>query len=129
MKTGRGGIRDIEFTVQFLQLLNGGDLPAVRQRNTLLALEALEIAGCLTGRKRTSSTTPIASCARPSTACNCCSTCKRTACRTAGRIAAAGTPMGYRGLPTANAGVPVGFPHVQYDAVGPATLADRRSRQ
>ena len=47
VKTGRGGIRDIEFTVQFLQLLNGGDLPAVRQRNTLLALEALEIAGCL----------------------------------------------------------------------------------
>ena len=47
VKTGRGGIRDIEFTVQFLQLLNGGDLAAVRQRNTLLALEALEIAGCL----------------------------------------------------------------------------------
>jgi glutamate-ammonia-ligase adenylyltransferase len=48
VKTGRGGIRDIEYTVQFLQLLNAGDLPAVRQRNTLLALEALEIAGCLT---------------------------------------------------------------------------------
>ncbi|AWM42012.1 Glutamate-ammonia-ligase adenylyltransferase [Gemmata obscuriglobus] len=47
VKTGRGGIRDIEYTVQFLQLLNGGDLPAVRQRNTLLGLEALEIAGCL----------------------------------------------------------------------------------
>ena len=48
VKTGRGGIRDIEFTVQFLQLLNGGDLPAVHQRNTLMAIEALEIAGCLT---------------------------------------------------------------------------------
>ncbi|MBA2225229.1 bifunctional [glutamate--ammonia ligase]-adenylyl-L-tyrosine phosphorylase/[glutamate--ammonia-ligase] adenylyltransferase [Thermogemmata fonticola] len=48
IKHGPGGIRDIEYTVQFLQLLNGGDLPAVRQRNTLLALEALEIAGCLT---------------------------------------------------------------------------------
>ncbi len=48
VKHGPGGIRDIEYTVQFLQLLNGGDLPAVRQRNTLLALEALEIAGCLT---------------------------------------------------------------------------------
>ena len=47
VKIGRGGIRDIEYTVQFLQLLNGGELPAVRQRNTLLALEALEIAGCL----------------------------------------------------------------------------------
>lgn len=48
VKTGRGGIRDIEFAVQFLQLLNGGDLPSVRQRNTLLALESLELAGCLT---------------------------------------------------------------------------------
>ena len=46
VKTGRGGIRDIEYAVQFLQLLNGGELHAVRQRNTLLALEALEIAGC-----------------------------------------------------------------------------------
>jgi len=51
VKTGRGGIRDIEYTVQFLQLLNGGELPAVRQRNTLLALEALEIAGCLHGQE------------------------------------------------------------------------------
>lgn len=51
LKHGPGGIRDIEYTVQFLQLLNGGDLPAVRQRNTLLALEALEIAGCLTSQE------------------------------------------------------------------------------
>jgi glutamate-ammonia-ligase adenylyltransferase len=48
VKTGRGGIRDIEYAVQFLQLLNGGDLPGVRQRNTLLALDALELSGCLT---------------------------------------------------------------------------------
>ncbi len=48
VKTGHGGIRDIEFTIQFLQLLNGGDLPAVRQRNTLAALAALEQAGCVT---------------------------------------------------------------------------------
>src|SRR5262245_15491385 len=27
VKTGRGGIRDVEFSIQFLQLLNGGDLP------------------------------------------------------------------------------------------------------
>lgn len=51
VKTGRGGIRDIEFTIQFLQLLNGGDLPELRQRNTLLALEALESAGCLTDQE------------------------------------------------------------------------------
>jgi [glutamine synthetase] adenylyltransferase / [glutamine synthetase]-adenylyl-L-tyrosine phosphorylase len=51
VKTGRGGIRDIEFTIQFLQLLNGHDLPEVRQRNTLLALQALEGAGCLTDQE------------------------------------------------------------------------------
>ncbi|HEY1381153.1 MAG TPA: bifunctional [glutamate--ammonia ligase]-adenylyl-L-tyrosine phosphorylase/[glutamate--ammonia-ligase] adenylyltransferase, partial [Gemmataceae bacterium] len=51
VKTGRGGIRDIEFAVQFLQLLNGGDLPAVRERNTLLAIQALAAAGCLTGQE------------------------------------------------------------------------------
>ncbi|MFO0877940.1 MAG: bifunctional [glutamate--ammonia ligase]-adenylyl-L-tyrosine phosphorylase/[glutamate--ammonia-ligase] adenylyltransferase [Gemmataceae bacterium] len=51
VKTGHGGIRDIEFTIQFLQLLNGGDLPELRQRNTLLALAALEQAGCLTDQE------------------------------------------------------------------------------
>src|SRR5437868_6861202 len=51
VKTGHGGIRDIEFTIQFLQLLNGGDLPEVRQRNTLLAMEALERVGCLTSQE------------------------------------------------------------------------------
>ncbi len=51
VKTGRGGIRDIEFTIQFLQLLNGGDYPSVRGRNTLQALQALEAAGCLTDQE------------------------------------------------------------------------------
>jgi glutamate-ammonia-ligase adenylyltransferase len=51
VKTGHGGIRDIEFTIQFLQLLNGGDLPDLRQRNTLLAMQALERAGCLTDQE------------------------------------------------------------------------------
>ncbi|MCI0681610.1 MAG: bifunctional [glutamate--ammonia ligase]-adenylyl-L-tyrosine phosphorylase/[glutamate--ammonia-ligase] adenylyltransferase [Gemmataceae bacterium] len=48
VKTGHGGIRDVEFTTQFLQLLNGGDLPEVRQPNTLKGLAALEKVGCLT---------------------------------------------------------------------------------
>jgi glutamate-ammonia-ligase adenylyltransferase len=51
VKTGHGGIRDVEFTIQFLQLLNGGDLPEVRQRNTLKAVEALERVGCLTDQE------------------------------------------------------------------------------
>jgi [glutamine synthetase] adenylyltransferase / [glutamine synthetase]-adenylyl-L-tyrosine phosphorylase len=51
VKTGFGGIRDVEFAIQFLQLLNGGDLPEVRQRNTLKAMQALVQAGCLTDQE------------------------------------------------------------------------------
>jgi glutamate-ammonia-ligase adenylyltransferase len=51
VKTGHGGIRDVEFVLQFLQLLNGGDLAAVRKRNTLQAIQALALAGCLTDQE------------------------------------------------------------------------------
>src|SRR5262249_3033482 len=51
-KTGRGRIRDVEFVVQFLQLLHGGTYPEVRHGNTLLALSRLEQAGCLTAEER-----------------------------------------------------------------------------
>ncbi len=53
VKTGHGGIRDIEFVIQFLQLLNGGDLPDVRTGNTLEAIARLEKAGCLRHQERT----------------------------------------------------------------------------
>ncbi|ODT98425.1 MAG: glutamine-synthetase adenylyltransferase, partial [Planctomycetes bacterium SCN 63-9] len=52
VKTGRGGIRDVEFVVQFLQLLHGGDYPEVRHANTLQALTKLEALGCLTAEER-----------------------------------------------------------------------------
>lgn len=52
VKTGHGGIRDIEFVIQFLQLLNGGSLPEVRTGNTLEAITRLERAGCLTPHER-----------------------------------------------------------------------------
>jgi glutamate-ammonia-ligase adenylyltransferase len=52
VKTGHGGIRDIEFVIQFLQLLNGGDMPQVRTQNTLDAIARLETAGCLTNQER-----------------------------------------------------------------------------
>ncbi|MFO0864917.1 MAG: bifunctional [glutamate--ammonia ligase]-adenylyl-L-tyrosine phosphorylase/[glutamate--ammonia-ligase] adenylyltransferase [Gemmataceae bacterium] len=52
VKTGMGGIRDVEFTIQFLQLLNGGDLTEIRQRGTLKALHELERVGCLTHNER-----------------------------------------------------------------------------
>ncbi len=47
IKTGYGGIRDIEFTIQFLQLLNGGAITTVRTPNTLDAIRLLAEANCL----------------------------------------------------------------------------------
>ena len=52
VKAGRGGIRDIEFTIQFLQLLAGGDTPAVRTGTTLEAIRRLAAAGSLTDQER-----------------------------------------------------------------------------
>jgi len=43
IKLMAGGIRDIEFIVQTLQLINGGGNPAVREPNTLRALAALDM--------------------------------------------------------------------------------------
>jgi glutamate-ammonia-ligase adenylyltransferase len=52
IKNGRGGIRDIEFTIQFLQLLSGGDTPRIRIANTLEAIRRLTEAGGLTDQER-----------------------------------------------------------------------------
>lgn len=52
VKTGHGGIRDIEFVIQFLQLLNGGDLPSVRTGNTLKAIAKLSREGCLSDQEQ-----------------------------------------------------------------------------
>jgi len=53
VKTGHGGIRDIEFAIQFLQLLHGSDLPEVRTSNTLEAMSRLEHVGSLTHQEWT----------------------------------------------------------------------------
>jgi glutamate-ammonia-ligase adenylyltransferase len=45
LKVGRGGVVDVEFAVQYLQLLHGPNLPAVRSRSTLKALYELMRAG------------------------------------------------------------------------------------
>lgn len=52
IRFGTGGIREVDFVIEFLQLLNGSDLPSIRIRNTSLAIDALEQAGCLTMRER-----------------------------------------------------------------------------
>src|SRR5256714_1099275 len=45
IKRGRGGLRDIEFAVQLLQLVHGRHDPGIRSPNTLEALEQLGQAG------------------------------------------------------------------------------------
>lgn len=52
LRSRPGGVHDIKFLIQYLQLLNGGELPDVRNGNTLEAIGALERAGCLTAQER-----------------------------------------------------------------------------
>ena len=85
VKTGKGGIRDVEFVVQFLQLLHGGEYPEVRHGTTLQAIARLEQVGCLRPRNGTSWTTPIGFSARWSTDCKSCSIARRTRCRATSR--------------------------------------------
>jgi glutamate-ammonia-ligase adenylyltransferase len=48
LKNGEGGIREIEFFVQALQLVHAGKRPSIRPRGTLAALDALLFAGLVT---------------------------------------------------------------------------------
>jgi glutamate-ammonia-ligase adenylyltransferase len=48
VKTGYGGIRDVEFTVQRLQLAHGGTDKSLRTANTLIALQRLQQSDHLT---------------------------------------------------------------------------------
>ena len=47
VKLSRGGIREIEFTVQLLQVVRGGQFPELRTRPTLSALRRLVTAGLM----------------------------------------------------------------------------------
>lgn len=48
LKNGEGGIREVEFFVQALQLIHAGKRPSLQQRGTLAALDALLFAGLIT---------------------------------------------------------------------------------
>src|SRR5262245_42123750 len=48
LKNGEGGIREVEFFVQALQLIHAGKRPSLRCRGTLAALDALLFAGLVT---------------------------------------------------------------------------------
>jgi len=47
LKLGRGGIREVEFTMQLTQLVRGGREPALRVRGTLEALAAMQQLGLI----------------------------------------------------------------------------------
>ena len=47
LKLGRGGLSDVEWTVQLLQLRHAHDLPELQVTGTLTALDALEAAGLM----------------------------------------------------------------------------------
>ena len=47
VKLSRGGIREIEFIVQLLQVVRGGQFPEIRTRRTLRALERLAAVGVM----------------------------------------------------------------------------------
>ncbi|WKB50933.1 bifunctional [glutamate--ammonia ligase]-adenylyl-L-tyrosine phosphorylase/[glutamate--ammonia-ligase] adenylyltransferase [Eleftheria terrae] len=47
VKLSRGGIREIEFTVQLLQVVRGGQYPEIRTRSTLKALSRLTAVGVI----------------------------------------------------------------------------------
>ncbi|MDE2000433.1 MAG: glutamine-synthetase adenylyltransferase, partial [Burkholderiales bacterium] len=47
VKLSRGGIREIEFTVQLLQVVRGGQFPEIRTRSTLRALQRLAARGLI----------------------------------------------------------------------------------
>lgn len=51
IKTGRGGMVDVEFICQLLQLRHGHKYPKIRSTNTLEALEALQTEGLLDERE------------------------------------------------------------------------------
>jgi len=47
LKLGRGGVSDVEWTAQLLQLEHAGEVPALRTTGTVAALDAAEEAGLL----------------------------------------------------------------------------------
>ncbi len=101
VKLGRGGIREIEFIVQALQLLYGGDDPWLREPNSLKAVFRLAERGYLApalGRDALAGAT--LTCAPSSTGCRSCTSSRPTRlpreadalARLARRIGIGGTP-------------------------------------
>ncbi len=82
LKLGSGGLRDVEFAVQLLQMVHGRTDTSVRAPTTLSALADLTSAGYVGPRGRAGRcTTPTPSCARSSTGSSSTSCAGPTSCR------------------------------------------------
>ena len=81
VKLGPGGIREIEFIAQALQLIRGGREPQLQERALLPVLDRLVTAGHLESAARARCARRMCSCAIPSTACKWWPTSRPTACR------------------------------------------------
>ena len=98
MKLGPGGIREIEFIVQALQIVRGGREPALRARGTQAALDAIAARGLLPDAAvATCCAPPTCSSATSSTGCNIATIGKRSESRPTGR--ARGARAARRGYP------------------------------
>jgi glutamate-ammonia-ligase adenylyltransferase len=89
VKLSRGGIREIEFIVQLLQVVRGGQFPELRTRPTLDALQRLAAPASCRGNGAALAR-PTSSCAASSTASSTWTTSRRTCCPWAARRRRAG---------------------------------------
>ena len=119
IKRGPGGLRDIEFAVQLLQLVHGRGDEALRAPATLPALRAL-VAGGYVGRAdgEALAARRTGSCAASSTGSSCRGCGAPTPCRTDAGRGCAGWPhaLGYRGDagPRRRRGVPRRLGHPRH---------------
>jgi glutamate-ammonia-ligase adenylyltransferase len=98
VKLGRGGIREIEFTTQVLQLIWGGRDPALRDPTTLGALSALAAAGRIERRAAADLADAYVFLRTSSTGCRWWPTARPIACRGAGDLARIASFMGFDGM-------------------------------
>ena len=101
LKRGRGGIRDIEFAVQLLQLVHGrhdDDGPVARRRSTRSSSSRPPATSSAADGRR--SATPTCSCAPSSTVSSCGTSSRPTRCRpTTPALVRLARVLGYRDSP------------------------------
>jgi glutamine synthetase adenylyltransferase len=82
VKIGEGGIREIEFIAQALQIVRGGREPALRVRGTLPALSILDARGLMPSSSVGSLRDAYVFLRNVNIVCSIATTRRRTTCRT-----------------------------------------------